>query len=79
MKTITFYIFCFSLLSIDLFSQCPMCKMAAESNLKGGGMAGQGLNTGILYLLALPYIAVGVMIYLYRKNRKELEKSGQNT
>ncbi len=55
-------------------AQCPMCKMAAESNMKSGGMAGQGLNQGILYLLALPYLIVGTMIYLYRKNKKVLNQ-----
>ncbi|MBK6572024.1 MAG: hypothetical protein IPP06_04315 [Saprospiraceae bacterium] len=61
------------MVNITVFSQCPMCKMAAESNLKSGGAAGQGLNTGILYLLGLPYLIVGTMIYLYRKNRKALK------
>ena len=32
-------------------AQCPMCKMTAESNLKGGGSAGKGLNSGILLSL----------------------------
>jgi len=30
-------------------AQCPMCRMAAESNLKDGGNAGKGLNAGILW------------------------------
>ena len=42
-----------------LEAQCPMCKMAVESNLKGGGSAGKGLNAGILYMLATPYVLVG--------------------
>jgi len=52
------------------FSQCPMCKMAAESNMKGGGAAGQGLNNGILYLLIIPYLMVGIFFILYRRNRR---------
>jgi hypothetical protein len=32
--------------------------MGAESNLKNGGTAGSGLNTGILYMLAMPYLLV---------------------
>lgn len=42
----------------DLLAQCPMCKAAAESNLKEGGKAGAGLNAGILYLFFTPYILV---------------------
>ena len=52
-------------------AQCPMCKIGAESNLKDGGSAGKGLNTGILYMLALPYLLVGTIGYLWWKNRKQ--------
>jgi len=69
-KCIVFLVLFILIISHPVISQCPMCKMAAESNLKSGGAAGQGLNTGILYLLGLPYLIVGTMIYLYRKNRK---------
>ncbi|MBK6546359.1 MAG: hypothetical protein IPO78_07150 [Saprospiraceae bacterium] len=55
-----------------LFAQCPMCKMAAETNLKSGGSAGKGLNTGILYLLAMPYLIVFTLIVLWRRNKKKL-------
>jgi hypothetical protein len=44
--------------------------MAAESNMKGGGAAGQGLNNGILYLLIIPYLMVGIFFILYRRNRR---------
>jgi hypothetical protein len=57
--------------NVDLLAQCPMCKMSAESNLKSGGTAGKGLNSGILYLLAMPYIMVSVLGYVWWKKRKE--------
>lgn len=39
-------------------AQCPMCRMSAESNLENGGDEGRELfNTGILYMLAMPYFA----------------------
>lgn len=56
-----------------LMAQCPMCKMAAEANMKDGGLAGQGLNNGILYLLVIPYLLAGTLIYLYRRSRKQLK------
>jgi hypothetical protein len=56
----------------EIFAQCPMCKMAAESNLKNGGTAGKGLNNGILYLLAMPYLLVSVLGYIWWKKRKQL-------
>lgn len=55
---------------LGLSAQCPMCRMAAESNLDHGGSAGKGLNTGILYMLLLPYLMVAGLGYLWYKNRK---------
>ncbi len=54
----------------EMSAQCPMCRMAAESNLENGGTAGTGLNTGILYMLTLPYLLVGVIAFVWYKNRK---------
>ncbi len=55
----------------DLFAQCPMCKAAAESNLKNGGSHAKGLNTGILYLFFTPYLIVGVLGFIWwQKNGK---------
>ena len=56
----------------DLYAQCPMCKMAAESNLKEGGTSGAGLNAGILYMLCMPYLLVGTIGFLWwRAQRKK--------
>jgi hypothetical protein len=53
-------------------AQCPMCRMSAESNLENGGTEGRGLNTGILYLLALPYVLIGGFVYVWYKNKKKV-------
>jgi len=59
----------------EVAAQCPMCSMAAESNLQNGGTAGRGLNKGILYMLALPYTLVGTIGYIWwRKNRRHEEE-----
>jgi len=55
----------------DIFAQCPMCRIAAESNLKDGGTAGAGLNAGILYMLAAPYLLVGTIGYFWWKNNRK--------
>jgi hypothetical protein len=52
-------------------AQCPMCKIGAESNLKNGGTAGSGLNAGILYMLAMPYLLVGTIGIVWYRNRKK--------
>lgn len=52
-------------------AQCPMCKTSVESGLKEGNTVGMGLNDGILYLLAMPYILVGAVgFFWYRSYRK---------
>ncbi len=55
-------------LPTDVAAQCPMCKMSAESNLKGGGSMGRGLNNGILYMLVAPYVIVGGIALWWWRN-----------
>lgn len=55
-------------------AQCPMCKIGAESNLNAGGTAAKGLNSGILYMFATPYLVVGSIAFLwwyYRRQERE--------
>ena len=59
--------------SIDANAQCPMCKLSAEQNLKMGGSAGKGLNRGILFMLAMPYVIVGSLGYVWLRNRRKEE------
>ncbi len=54
-------------------AQCPMCRMSAESNLKNGGTDGRGLNNGILYMLATPYMIIGVIGFIWWRNRRKEE------
>ncbi len=63
-------VFITSLLAQDLEAQCAMCKAAAESNLQGGGTDGLGLNNGILYMLATPYLLIAGIIFMYWRNRR---------
>lgn len=52
-------------------AQCPMCKTAVESSIKGGqNNVGKGLNDGILYLLAAPYLFVGALGVIWFKKYK---------
>jgi len=51
-------------------AQCAMCKGAAETALKHGGGDPQGLNNGILYMLAMPYLLVGAIGFWWWKNRR---------
>jgi hypothetical protein len=42
-----------------------MCKTSVESDLNGGGSIANGLNTGILYLMAIPYIVMMIGGYFF--------------
>lgn len=56
--------------NISAFSQCAMCRAVLESE-GDGGMA-KGINNGITYLMAIPYILVGLVAYgVYRVNKKK--------
>ena len=56
----------------NAFSQCAMCKAVVETNLESGGSIGAGLNDGILYLMAMPYLSVLIIgLFWYRLNNKE--------
>lgn len=53
-------------------AQCAMCSATAEAGVKDGNTEANGLNKGILYLLAAPYIAVAVVGYIwYKKYRRK--------
>jgi len=57
-------------------AQCAMCRSTVESTLSDGRYVnGSGLNTGILYMLATPYLAVAVVGYLWwRSSRRTRDK-----
>jgi hypothetical protein len=64
----TFLVCMFLFIAEPVQAQCPMCKAAVESSVKSGqSNAGKGLNNGILYLLAAPYLFVGVLGFVWYK------------
>lgn len=80
MKALKKIIFILSLIvltgiTFNANAQCPMCKAAVESSIKSGqSNAGKGLNNGILYLLAAPYLFVGALGYLWYRNYRNKSK-----
>ena len=58
--------------AVDTLAQCAMCRATLETNVSNGSEQNLAstLNFGILYLFAAPYLAVGVIAFLwYRKSR----------
>lgn len=50
-------------------AQCVMCKAVAEDSAADGGLA-RGLNSGILYLMAIPYILLGTLYFVFFRKKK---------
>ncbi|TYA74567.1 hypothetical protein [Seonamhaeicola marinus] len=49
-------------------AQCAMCRAVLESEETKG--VAEGINDGIVYLMAIPYILVGgIIFFIYRKYR----------
>ena len=61
-----FFIGVFLLLPLVGSAQCAMCRAVIESG-QDTSLA-EGINNGIVYLMAIPYILVGVLFYfIFRK------------
>lgn len=60
------------LLASQVQAQCAMCSLTAQAATENGNSQGFGLNDGILFLLAMPYLAVLVIgVLWYRKYRRK--------
>ena len=59
----------------DVIAQCAMCRSTLENNYSNGnpGIAA-GINTGILYLLSMPYLAIIIIGYFWYKSSKSASK-----
>ncbi|HLU51721.1 MAG TPA: hypothetical protein VKZ42_06110 [Flavobacteriaceae bacterium] len=76
MKKAVFLILIIGILlySGEMASQCAMCRAVLES--EGDTSKAEGINRGIVYLMAFPYILVGIFGYLiYRNRQRDLKKS----
>ncbi|MGG7036596.1 MAG: hypothetical protein ACI7YS_15575 [Flavobacterium sp.] len=65
------FFFLFSLFySLNAFSQCAMCRASLES--EGNDTKSVAVNDGIVFLMAVPYILVGIVgIVIYRMYYKK--------
>jgi hypothetical protein len=78
--------FIFLLLLVSAFAmptqvsaQCAMCSISADQSVKNGNSQGKGLNTGIVYLLVIPYLLIsGIGALWYFKYRKKTLTYAEN-
>jgi len=67
-----FFLLCL-LFFIKSNAQCAMCRAVLES--ESGQTTAEGINDGIVYLMAIPYILVaGIGYFIYRKYNKNPSK-----
>lgn len=77
MKKITLIMLALILmLAGETLAQCAMCRSTLENNVSNGspGIAA-GINTGILYLLAIPYLAASLLGYFWYKSSKHAKNN----
>jgi hypothetical protein len=70
MKITKKIIACLTILALPAltFAQCSVCAAGAASSQHSGSNTAAGINTGILYLLAFPYIILtGFIIFRYHE------------
>ena len=84
LSTLSFRLLILGLISLGTLqkvgAQCASCKAAASSKDESGELiVGGGLNAGILFLLAMPFLISGVIaiIWLRRKKRLDIEQQIQ--
>lgn len=75
MKRVLLTVVIFLMTEVLAFGQCAMCRAGIENNVSNGDTTiGAGLNTGILYLLSMPYLLAMVMGYLWYRHAKNRKK-----
>jgi H+/Cl- antiporter ClcA len=51
-------------------AQCAMCTINAEQGTKNGNTQAKGINSGVIYLMAIPYLLIaGMGVLWYKKYR----------
>ena len=65
----------FLFISLSASAQCAMCRAVLESETDNS-MA-EGVNNGIIYLAAIPYLLMGGLIWFIYKSRKKAKRTSQ--
>lgn len=80
MKKLIVFVVLVTVMSVG-YSQCPMCKTALTSNRGQQSLSkpvvGNGINKGILFLLATPYVLVGTAGAVYFNYRRKQRLHGR--
>lgn len=71
--TLTLLVFCLVMIAFEpAKAQCSQCAAQIATNSANGGTAANSLNKGIYLLLVAPYLAVGIVGFVwYKKFRRK--------
>ena len=59
-RALFIYLFILCIIGIEeTYGQCSMCRAVLQS--EEGQATAKGINNGILYLMAIPYLLVGIV------------------
>ncbi len=77
MKVVAAIIFLVTLSMGHASAQCAMCRATLENNFSAGnpGIAA-GINAGILYLFAAPYVAAAAIAFFWYRSSRRHANSG---
>jgi hypothetical protein len=64
-RSVVFSVLFLGLLPRKALAQCAMCRAVVE---QGGEEVAEGINSGIVYLMAFPYVIVAVASILFYRN-----------
>ena len=70
MKKLLFILFftaCFLMFDNAVMAQCSIC---AKTVMQMGTKPAEGFNSGIIYLMIIPYVAIGIVGYKWWKHEK---------
>ena len=64
---ILFFTLCLSIIKLSALAQCSIC---AKTVMQMGNKPAEGFNSGIIYLMVIPYAAIGIIGYRWWKSEK---------
>ncbi|WP_343533582.1 hypothetical protein [Pedobacter sp.] len=69
-KILAILLFFFTVLIVspEANAQCAMCTANAEMGVKNGNTQTKGLNSGVIYLLAIPFLLAGSVGMVWYRN-----------
>ncbi len=70
MKKVLFILSLAFFLSLAVLQVDAQCSICAKTVMQMGNKPAQGFNNGILYLMAIPYLAIGVVGFKWWQNEK---------